>query len=179
MAIVNYHYGYLFLAEPHTASRSIEAALMEHEGSERVGQHDTLQELSKSGRVDCKRLNRPLYSVSCVRHPADWLVSRFQHMTGWHIRGFEAFFWNYMTSVLTTETVFKHSDTSHFIWRYESLNSCIRGFCQQFNTPPVELPRIGITQGKGNFHDYYTPLMRKYMVGRLIEDFRKYWYVLE
>lgn len=74
MAVVNTHLGFVFLANPHTASRATETALMQLEHSLLVGHHHadlTLVKREYPNACTCKTV------FETVRHPLDWLVSRY------------------------------------------------------------------------------------------------------
>lgn len=78
MAVVNPYHKFVFLCMPHTASRATTNALLKLEGStrgpERLSHHAKMWQVEK-WLPDIDFTNYAKFY--CVRHPADWLVSRW------------------------------------------------------------------------------------------------------
>jgi hypothetical protein len=170
MAVLNREHNYLFLSEPHIASRSIQAALLTHAGSEAIGQHHTLEELVQRG-LDPDGLR----IFSCIRHPCDWLVTRYMHMTSWHRLGFTAFFNDFIKTVQQSRTIFLHAKTSERLIRFESLKGDLKQLAQDWKLPSILLDHIGKTEHKGRWFKYYdSESLRK--VNKWLHDFANYGY---
>lgn len=165
MAIVNDIYGYLYLAEPYTASRSTSLALKAHPGSRSVGQHETLQELLDKGLIDEK--DRAVFRV--VRNPADWLVTHYHHMTSWHSFGFPAFARNFLEA---RQTIFRPQYGG--VLKYEAINTDLNILLSSLGVPEVKLPWIGITQGKKPYREYYTDDLKELVLK--LTDWEAYGY---
>lgn len=74
MAIVNTQRGFVFLANPHTASRAMATALLKIKGSvEAAHHHATLPTVIQ----ECPAASSCSIVFQIVRHPLDWLVSRY------------------------------------------------------------------------------------------------------
>ena len=153
MAIINTTFRYLFLAEPHCACRAIEKALLQQPGSSSVNAwvHASRTELIKSG------IDRNLFVFSIVRHPADWIVTRYHHLTGWHRQGFKAFVEYHLDNELWERSVFMHGLFADQTLRYEHLHTTLNQLLANLSAPPVQLERVGETPGKKPWRSYYTP----------------------
>jgi hypothetical protein len=170
MAVINRKRGYLFLAEPYCASRSIEEALLDHECSHRVDAwtHETAGKLADLGVL---YPHEPLYKFSVIRHPADLLVTKYLHLTGWHKKGFKEFLRSH-----GNETLFLHANSADKTLRYEHLESHLNDLLQDKELPLVKLSVIGKTAGKRDWRSYYDADDLAF-VSRL-PDFRTYGYKL-
>jgi hypothetical protein len=167
MAVLNRERKYLFLSEPHIASRSIQKALLAHAGSEAIGQHDTLNRLG----IDTEGLR----IFSCIRHPCDWLVTRYMHLTSWHRLGFTAFLNDFIKTVEQSRTIFLHAKMSERLIRYETLKGDLEQLRQDWILPPIRLEQIGVTAHKGRWLQYYdSESFRK--VNKWLHDFANYGY---
>lgn len=151
MAVVNRKFNYLFLAEPHTASRSLREALLQHPQSEEVGSHHaTLKELEQRG---VRRLRR-CYMFSVVRNPADVLVTKWLHSKP------EITLGQYIGS-LAIQTpdlknlLFRHTQDSRHLLHYENLQTELDTLLGGLGIPFVELPTIGQTPDKRPWPEYY------------------------
>lgn len=168
MAVYNHKTKVLFLAEPHCASRSIEAELLKSKVVTSVGQHQTLEQLKNSHPwMEVKA------TFSVIRHPCDWLVTRYSHMTGWHKAGFLAFLQNF---VMLNDTCFTHARTADFVLRLENLPQGLNNLLDIFGEPHVQLERIGKTLWKGPWQDYFWP--EHLEVVQLLHDFEDFRYPL-
>jgi hypothetical protein len=152
MAILNRKYGYLFLAEPYCASRAIEQALLVHDGSEHLDTwiHDTLPKLVERGFVTP---HAPFYKFSVVRHPADLLVTKYHHLTGWHKKGFRAFLHNELEKL---EPIFMHANLMDRTLKYEVLQPQLNDILEARGAPPVALQVLGKTEDKKPWRSYYN-----------------------
>lgn len=156
VAVINRDFGYLFLAEPYCASRSIEAALLKHPGSQKVDawMHATKEELLRQGRIgDLERL----YSFSVVRHPADVLVTRFHHLTGWKSKGFQAYFEDCLRSppFAGGRSIFMHPRDVDQTVSFERLSGHLNALLDAIGAPPVMLESVGKTPEKKPWRVYY------------------------
>ena len=78
MAVVNTKHCFVYLAHPHTASRAAVRALLDIEGSREVAAHHSVLD---DVIAECPAAAGYMNVFTIVRHPFDWLVSRF-HCTG-------------------------------------------------------------------------------------------------
>ena len=175
MAVINRKYGYLFLAEPHCATRSVEAALQRQRGSQVIQTawtHATYQELLDQCVVT---INEPLFKFSVIRHPCDWAVTRYHQMTGWHKEGFAAFIKYHLDNGLWANSIFVHARYSDYTIRFESLQSALNAVLESRGSPPVCLGRLGETADRKSWPSYFTrTLLQSFADG--IPDFRTYGY---
>lgn len=153
MAILNRQYGYLFLAEPYCASRAVGTALAQQEGSVVLDTwvHNPHSKLCDLGFV---QPHEQLFKFSIVRNPADYLVTKYHHLTGWHVKGFQAFLRSHLE---LPETLFMHAGTVDLTLRYEHLASQLNDVLESRGAPPVTLSVIGPTKGKHRWQTYYSP----------------------
>lgn len=168
MAVINRKYGYLFLAEPYCASRSIEQALLIHDGSWHMNAwtHETFEKLIQLEEIT---RHEPLFKFSVVRNPADYLVTKYHHLTSWHGRGFEAFL------AEQRSPLFLHADTVDRVVRYERLESELNAVLESRGAPEVKLQTIGQTPGKKSYRSYYESHNAQDLIHGRIE-FRTYGY---
>lgn len=171
MAIVNRKYGYLFLAEPYCASRAVEQALLVHDGSEHLDcwVHEPLAKLCDLGFV---RPNEPLFKFSVVRHPCDYLVTKYHHLTGWHKKGFREFLRAHLEN---PETLFMHAAVMDRTLKYELLQSQLNDILEARDAPPVELQVIGKTEDKKHWRSYYS-VGDIWSIDERLPDFKTYGY---
>jgi predicted RNase H-like HicB family nuclease len=172
MAIVNRKYGYLFLAEPYCASRAMSAALAEQEGSEVLDTwvHNRFPTLVELGFV---KYHEPLFKFSVIRNPADFLVTKYLNLSGWHANGFKAFL---RAQLMSDQPLFMHANDVDKTLRYEYLESHLNELLEFLGAPPVTLPVIGKTEDKKYWASYYTPEDLAY-IREHIPEFRIYGYI--
>lgn len=167
MAVINRKAGYLFLSEPHCASRAVSHALLQHRGSEAVGQHDSFDHLVARGRI---QPDEKLLIFSVVRDPRSWLVTRYHHLNSWHKRGFSAFLDYQLDNDLLKNVMFTHGPVCNRIVRYETLNDDLAKLMAKFSLTVGDLPVIGKTPNKQPWYEYFQGddinKLREYMKGR-------------
>lgn len=173
MAVLNRKYGYLFLAEPYCASRAIGIALAQQEGSEVLDTwvHNPLRKLVEEGFV---AYHDPLYKFSVVRNPADLLVTKYHHLTGWHKQGFQRFL---ESEFREPTTLFMHGNDADKTLRYEHLESQLNDLLTDRGAPTVSLTVVGKTETKQAWRSYYPDEVLRRMVERL-PDFKTYGYTI-
>jgi hypothetical protein len=74
MSVVNVSAGFVYLANPHTASRATTTALLALPGSEEVAHHHANLAVTIEA---CPNASKCSTVFQTVRDPLDWLVSRF------------------------------------------------------------------------------------------------------
>ena len=79
MALINLRLGFVFLANPHTASRATIAALKQLSNSREVVHHHATLETVYERHPEARECDR-VFQI--VRHPFDWLVSRYFNTGG-------------------------------------------------------------------------------------------------
>ena len=175
MAVWNPKYKYLFLCEPHAASRSTVEGLLTHDESREIGHHHIgLPEIHQKSLIPRQQLKESLI-FSTLRNPYDLLVTRwfyhnkcrdafddFVRMSKEHEQIGETLFWR-------TKGVKRH--ILHEVLD-GSLNSLLRECC---GAPPVTLLRRGITKGKPKWWTLYNKALLDYVTDNF-EDVRRYNY---
>lgn len=168
MAILNNEKGFLFLSAPHCASRAVSQALQLHAGSTTLGQHDSYAQLVMKHNISEK--HQPLLKFCVVRHPLDWLVTRYHHLTSFHKSGFKEFVRHQTTDGVLDDLVFCHAKDCNRIARYESLESDLNKILKRFGLEIGTLPIVGKTAGKKDYREYYdledVERVRSYLKGR-------------
>lgn len=171
MAILNRKYGYLFLAEPYCASRAVGTALAQQDGSVVLDTwvHNTFPKLVQLGFV---QFHEPIYKFSVVRDPADYLVTKYHHLTGWHKNGFRSFLRSHLEN---PQPLFMHPEDTDKTLRYEFLEQHLNGLLEDRGAPTVKLNIVGKTADKKPLQAYYTPEDLTYAREK-IPEFRTYGY---
>lgn len=174
MAVINRTFNYLFLAEPYCASRAIEQALLTQQGSQRVDQwiHESFRRLVDIGEL---MPHEPILKFSVVRHPADWAVTSYHHMTGWHGRGFIPYIEYQLDNNVWDETCFIHANMVDLNLRYEQLEAHLNDVLDARDAPTVTLKRVGVTQGKKHWREYWPDTLYDRFKSQL-KDFERYGY---
>lgn len=152
MSVVNHKYQYIFFHVPHTGGRSVEAALMQHDGSDNFnGEHHIPVE--KMG-LSTLQLNS-YTSFRVLRNPYDWLVTCWMRNDRQRTSFYE---W-----AVTDGLLFKDGCTLFSMYPYyhnqlftEELQAGMDDLCTQCNMPFVRLPVIGATKDKPNWRDLLT-----------------------
>lgn len=150
MAILNREKGFLFLSAPHCASRAISQALQLQSGSMPIGQHESYAQLAAKHDMP-----ESLLKFCVVRHPLDWLVTRYHHLTSFHKSGFKEFVRHQTTDGVLDGLIFCHAEDSNRIVRYESLGSDLNAILKRFGLGIGTLPVLGKTTGKRDYREYY------------------------
>ena len=168
MAVVNTEVGFVFLAHPHTASRATTTALMQIEGSQEVAYH----------HADLQRvINHCPDASSCetiftiVRHPFDWLVSRF------HCNGGNRGEWDKWVRKRPRRMIFdKFLGQTTTFGKFESLESDLARLTGHQVT--LEVERDHVTRGKPKNHlDYWQDLeLRSWALNHFAQDFEIWQY---
>ena len=174
MAVWNPKYNYLFLCEPHAASRSSVEALLTHDESREIGHHHIgIPEIRQKTLVPRQRLKDAL-SFETFRNPYDLLVTRwFYHDRRRHS------FADYM------RICWEHGQIGGTLfWRtkgvkryaaHEVLQGSINELLAEVNAPPVTLPFVGVTKDKPKWWTLYDKELLDY-VTQHFEDVRRYNY---
>jgi hypothetical protein len=167
MAVVNANRGWVFLANPHTASRAVVESLMKIDGSVETGAHHSELEqtvYSHPAATECETV------FTGVRHPLDWLTS-VMVLRGATKRNFS--------------DVLRYVHEDHLFWRFrgqatdfyrfehmeEDLTRIIGG------SVDIDLDPDHITQGKRvDYMSYWTQDDIDYVVRRWAADFDKFGY---
>ena len=165
MAVANERWKFIFLAEPHTASRAVRDALLKIEGTYKAGSHHI--PIAALLNYRCLRhRKKSYYTTFCVvRNPADimvtiWLQSSTRRDEGetlgeyirrWGISKPTSFF-------------FCHAATADEVLHYEDLKEELNGFLRSIHAPSVVLETVGPTEGKEPWFRYYTADDLEYML---------------
>ena len=156
MAVINYNRKFIYLFEPHTASRATQDALKAHvKGSSTVGHHHIAMEHLTAWRrqhVEPRRI-KEFKVITTVRNPFDTLITRWKH--GEHKNKLlEEFVDTCWDSELLQPARGLYKDAPYFCW-YEHLQDDLRWM---FSNSKLELGLNPLhkTEGKKPWQDYYT-----------------------
>jgi hypothetical protein len=170
MAVANEKWKFVFLAEPHTASRAVRDALLKLDGSYKAGSHHISMEALLNYK-SLRRRSRKHYTTFCVvRNPADimvtiWLQSSTRRDEGetlgeyirrWGVQKPSSFF-------------FCHAATADEVLHYEDLQEELNGFLRLIHASSVKLETVGSTEGKEPWFRYYTADDLEYMLSNYPE----------
>lgn len=139
MAVVSDKYKYIFLAEAHTASRSITNALITQHGASEIGHHHVSRNhlISREG-INLRRQKYTFFSV--VRHPFDLLLTMY------YVSKRKVPFLNWLKDRLQHGFKYMHEDKNlpcdHYLL-FEHLDLELNNLMYSLKAPP---PRI-ITHG--------------------------------
>ncbi len=156
MAVINYGLKFIYLFEPHAASRATQEALRAHvKGTAVVGHHHiAMEHLTSTQRQHIvPRRIKDFKVVTTVRNPFDTLITRWQH--GQHkdksLEEFVDVAWEH--EVLAPAKGL-YQEASQFCW-YERLQHDLRWM---FNRPDLDLGwnPLHKTEGKKPWQEYYT-----------------------
>ena len=156
MAVINYNRKFIYLFEPHTASRATQDALRQYvEGSSIVGHHHIAMEHLTALRrqhIEPRRV-KDFKVITTVRNPFDTLITKWKH--GEHKnKSLEEFVDTCWDSELLQPARGLYEEASLFCW-YERLQDDLRWM---FRNPGLDLGYNPLhkTEGKRPWHDYYT-----------------------
>lgn len=165
MAVANGRWNFIFLAEPHTASRAVRDALLKLDGSYKVGSHHIGMGAILNYRM-LQHRKRSRYTTFCtVRNPADILATLWvlkperereletfaQYIRRWGVKKPDPFF-------------FRHAKTADRVIRYENLQEELNFLLHEIGAPTVKLDTVGPTADKAPWFRYYTPPDLRYMI---------------
>lgn len=164
MAVLNRLQGFLFLAEPYSASRTIRDLLMQLPGSEQAGWHHAgINELIMRYRKITQQDVDELKIISVIRHPFDYLATQYGHMTSWHYGGFDRFV---RCELNDKTTIYRHAADANVHIRFDALHE---GVEEHFGIAG-ELPNKYRTVKK---HGPLSLDIQKFIVSKL-SDFEVY-----
>lgn len=157
MSVVNHKHRYIFMHEPHCAGRSIEKALMSHEGSQNFnGEHhiDSIKMID-SEWVTEEQFDE-YWKFRVIRNPYDWLV------TAWiRYDNSKTMFYEWAKTkglgLMTGGTLFwrYREQVDHNI-QYESLQDELDQCLQSQCAPTVQLEVVGATVMKPKWNEIIT-----------------------
>lgn len=170
MAVANEKWQFVFLAEPHTASRAVRDALLTIPGTYKAGSHHISMEVMLNYK-NLRHRKRSYYTTFCVvRNPADimvtvWLQSyeytKQSQTLGEFIRRFGI---NKPTAYF-----FKHAPTADHVLCYEDLQEELNCLLRSLHAPSVTLDTVGQTKDKDPWFRYYTAADLEYMLSNYPE----------
>ncbi len=155
MAVVNDKRRFIFLAEPHTASRAVRDALLKVEGSYKAGSHHLpIGEILKRTR----HRKRSYYTTfSVVRNPADIMVSLWLQSSMY--KNHTELLADYIRrwgKRKPTPFFFRHANDSDCIIHYENLQDELNSLLQKLQAQSIQLEVVGGTEGKAPWFRYYS-----------------------
>ena len=164
MAVINDKYKFMYLCEPHTASRSTRDALMTLETSRETStyHHINVARALHNHYLTLEQA-REYFFFTTIRNPHDllvtkWFVSNHQrHDFFKFIRGHvktmkeDTLFWRF------------HREVNTFI-RYERLEEGLNKILSRLGAPSVQLPykKEYKTEGKGKWRDEWSARMARW-----------------
>ena len=161
MSVVNPKYGYIFLHEPRTGGRSIEAALMKHEDSYNF---DGLHHISAVQMVVGKYLTNEQFhrftKFRVIRNPYDWLAT--VHAGYAHHCALEDWVLSDAAkSFMLNGTLFwRYYSIADFELKFENLEAGVNAVLEECGAPEVELPHLGKTENKIDWEKLTTGTVR-------------------
>lgn len=165
MAIVNDTYQFIFLFEPHTASRSTRDALKTLTGSRVLGDHHiTIHKMNQRNMLSPRE--KKYKTISTIRNPYDYFITYYM-MAGPEM-GFSDWLEKYFKH---HNGIFVHTDSDYLI-RYESLPDSLNDVLGLFNAPPVELGYVGKTKNKPPWQSMYSDRSVKIMDANIPDSLR-------
>lgn len=158
MALVNHLRKFIYLMEPHTASRGVVNCLKTHipGTSDIASHHDGIERLTywRRQHLDPRRIKD--YSVICtVRNPFDSLITKWKGHSPHKNKTFEEFLdlcWDHHW-LKPGRGLYKDAD--YFCW-YEDLQDDLRWLFSS-TTLTMEHDPKHVTAGKEPWQSYYTP----------------------
>lgn len=155
MAVLNKKYRFVFIAEPHTGSRSVRNALLELDGSQETNgdHHLTLEGCVRKGFIT-ESESVQFNTFSTIRNPYDLLVTRWWY----HARKFYSFNeWikDFAAKEQEGGTLFWRSRDVHYLLRYEHLDLALNMLLVNQKIPWVNLNHTGKTIGKPNWQEMW------------------------
>lgn len=169
MCVLNHKYGYIFCHEPHTAGRSIEAALMQHEDSHNFNgkTHILPAEMIDLGWVTEYQLDT-YTKFRVIRNPYDWLVTCWLTHTTERTREFTPFYgWAVLLgpNFISRGTLFwRYKEAATRGLDYENLLGDLDSFLVwECYAPPVKLEHTGVTPNKPDWRDILTITQAKHL----------------
>jgi hypothetical protein len=172
MAVANDKWNFIFLAEPHTASRATRDALLKLEGSYNAGSHHTdIKTLLHQRHLHRRKRSR--YTTFCtVRNPADILTTLWlQLQPPYNLitcesekRTFPDFI-RYWGAERPETFFFRHATSADQTIRYENLQEDLNFLLRGLHAPSVRLGEvIGATRDKAPWFRYYTVADLRYIL---------------
>jgi hypothetical protein len=156
MAVVNDRYGYVFLAEKHTASQAMRDALLSQPGSRPAGRHHArLKELWRKKYLQGHR-HEGYLSFCVVRNPADVMVTRWLMDPDSNNTPFP----RYIRQMLLNcpdpgKFFFQHAHSVNRVLRYEHLMDDLTRLMNGFGASVPVLTEVGKTPDKDYWDTYY------------------------
>jgi hypothetical protein len=170
MAVANEKWQFVFLAEPHTASRAVRDALLKLPSSYKAGSHH----ISMRAMLNYKNLRHRkhnYYTTFCVvRNPADIMVTIWLQSYEYTKQGqtLGEFIRRFGVNKPTTY-FFKHAPTANHVLCYEDLQEELNCLLRSLYAPSVTLDTVGPTKDKEPWFRYYTIEDLEYMLSNFPE----------
>jgi hypothetical protein len=177
MAIVNRQHGFLWLAEPYSASRTLRERLLKLPGSQPIGSyHSSLATLIDRGLISPDEIGNTLRVFSVIRHPVQYLVTQFCHLSSWHYAGFDKFV---RCELANKTTVYRHAADATDHIRFANLHEDLIKYFGEID-PVVNwpLPNRHPTEGRADVLQQYTPELQDFIISKLT-DFDRYGFTLD
>jgi hypothetical protein len=169
MAVANGKWNFIFLAEPHTASRSVRDALLKLQGSYKAGSHHVPIQALLNYRL-LRHCQRSRYTTFCVvRNPADIMVTLWLQSSTYEQGETLAKYIRRWGTKKPDPFFFMHANQADEVIRYENLHEELNQLLQRLQAPSVKLEVVGRTQDKVHWYMYYTPADLKYMLDHFPE----------
>ncbi len=176
MSVINHKHKYIFMHEPHTGGRAIEAALMsQHEKSQNFnGDHhiDVIQMIDKEWVTD-KQFDTYL-KFRVIRNPYDWLVTYWLRNS--KDEPFATWVFDKNLKLMHEGTLFwRYNEQTNFDIPFEDLDAYLQNAFMMYSIPPVTLDKVGVTENKPDWRTLLTVAQAK-QLEEFYPDIRKYGY---
>ena len=172
MAVVNSTDNWIYLMEPHTASRAVTEVLVNELDGKDVGyHHDDLHSLELRSEINWSVIKNP--RVYCtVRNPFDVLVTKWavSNSVSRHKHSFEEWVMSNMDHPMVTEPLYGLYEDANYVIRYENLDTELsNAFKRNLKTPRYNSHK---TTRKRPWQSYYEN--RESMVVALQQHFKRF-----
>jgi len=178
MAVYNKSLNLLFICEPHTASRAVSKYLLGMQGSIGIHPHHiTVSEIREKHVLSKSSIERS-HKFSVIRNIYDVLITHWIYNRETH-ESFHDWLRNrahgLQQEVNGVDTLFWRSAGVDTQVEYPFLNPYLSKILR---VGQVQLPKIGVTQGKKKWQTYYTK-DDFYYVQERFPDVNKHFYLVE
>ena len=167
MALVNHERKFIFLMEPHTASRAVVAATQAQiPGTSQVGHHH----ISMDHLLDWRRQHldpkmvKDYRIIATVRNPFETLVTRYRSQANWNDKSIDEFVTTGWETSQAATSYGLHESATHFVW-YEDIQDDLRWL---FTQPDFDLgyDESHKTPNKKYWVDYFQTETIEKLLGR-------------
>jgi len=163
---------FVYLATPHTGSRSVRDALQGIEGTVTIDPHH----ISWADLQGHKEIKGGEIRFCAIRNPYDLLVTWWLKTGASPHKGktFADFIARYHFA--GQHCLYHHAPDADVVMEVESLEADLNAVLADCGLDPVDLPRINVTEGKQPWQSYYDAECIELANRRFAEEFMQYGY---